>query len=66
MSIKARAHHGVRLMHLLGSVLCWLGWHDWRYASNYRRGGRQAGTAKEISRARCQRCEARLWEPGNG
>lgn len=37
------------------SFLCATGVHDWRYASNYRRRG-------QVSRARCQYCERRLWE----
>lgn len=52
-----------RLEALVGRILCWVGLHDWRYASNYRRGGRRAGTPKEISGARCQRCQERKWEP---
>ncbi|NJL71447.1 MAG: hypothetical protein HC888_07425 [Candidatus Competibacteraceae bacterium] len=60
------APFGVKAYALVGRLLCWLGWHDWRYASNYRRGGMHAGTPKEISRARCQRCDERKWEPDNG
>ena len=43
-------------MNTLKKILCWIGIHDWRYASRYSKPGFE-------SRARCQRCEARKWEP---
>lgn len=44
-----------RVKAFVGRLMCGIGWHDWRYASNYRRKG-------QISRARCQRCQTRKWE----